>query len=115
MKKSRGSRRPLRKSTQAPKKKSDDKKSVETHDNLKAMLVEYRAKLVFYEFRVARLSDLLSRNSAAKIPDPKKAKMARQLEEAQEERSFALVALDQIAFRIEQLPEEKHEHQTKFF
>lgn len=102
-------RKPLRKPRKEakPRKPEASRKNSETRENLEIMLGEYELKSKFYEFRARRLDDLLSRNSAAKLSYEKKTKLTKQLEEAREEHSFCQVAMDQIAFRMTQLPEEK--------
>lgn len=100
-------RRPLRNKKEVEQKKpAKSKKDVESRSALNEMFKEYETKLSFYTFRIARLSDLLSRASASKMIERKRLKMLRQLDEANEEHTFIKVALDQIAFRMSQLPEQ---------
>lgn len=108
MKKSKKSkpRRPLQNKKEIQKRnKKSPKTKVESEENLIGLLKEYEDKLVFYRFRTTRLTDLLSRRSAVKLAEDKKFKMSKQLEEASSEYAFAQLAIDQIRFRISQLPE----------
>jgi hypothetical protein len=106
VKKPRSHKRPIRnREKEAVQKKKSTTKKAETKENLVEMLKEYEAKARFYEFRAARLKDLLSRRSVESLSEHKRRKLTRQFEEASEEHSFAQVALDQIAFRISQIQE----------
>lgn len=83
------------------------KKNVETSENLLSLLNEYEKNFKYFNSHLLRLSDLLSRQSAKKMTELKYKKMQKQLEIAKEEYSFARIAIDQITFRISQLPEDQ--------
>lgn len=83
------------------------KEFVETEQNLILLLKEYEEKLRQTSFKVERLFDLLSRNSSKRWTEKKAKKMRQHYEVAQEDLSFAKIAVDQVSFRLSQVRIEK--------
>jgi len=98
-------KRDTRKKKFVPQNKNSTKKekNVETKENLTSLLKDYENKLKQSGYRIERLKDLLSRNSATRLSEIKLSKLQKKLAEAEEEYSFSQVAIDQISFRLTQI------------
>lgn len=91
-------------------KSTTKKEFVETEQNLVLLLKEYEEKLKQADFKVERLFDLLSRNSSKRWTEKKKKKMQQHYATAQEDLSFAKLAVDQVSFRLSQVQIEKKQN-----